>query len=371
MFHLFTLLLTVFVIIRFIWPLKLHRAVNSFVCTILLICSQHHLLWRLAFGSMFSPEVPRPLIIFVNIIYPAILILAVFQLVLEVVLLTLMLVKKRKVLLFPWVRYALAGLILMATSYGVSQAIRVPEVKNVEIKIKDLPSEFEGYRIIQLTDLHISRLFEKTWVEAVVKKTNELNADLIVITGDLIDGTSDKRQFDIDPLKFLKSNDGVFVIPGNHEYYFGYDDYMKKYQELGMRRLENSHAVLTKGAGQLVIAGVTDLSASRHNFPPPDEVQAVKDAPVDAPIIMLNHQPREAAKSAAVSADLQLSGHTHGGMIKGFDLLVAKFNNGYASGLYQVGEMQLYLNNGTALWPGFAVRIGVPSELTVITLKRK
>lgn len=82
----------------------------------------------------------------------------------------------------------------------------------------------------------------------------------------------------------------------------------------------------------------------------------------------MNHQPLQAEASAQAGVDLHLSGHTHGGMIRGLDMLIARFNNGYVSGLYDVGATKLYVSNGTALWPGFAVRLGVPSELTVFTL---
>jgi predicted MPP superfamily phosphohydrolase len=134
--------------------------------------------------------------------------------------------------------------------------------------------------------------------------------------------------------------------------------------------LPNDHAVLTRDGGSLVLAGVTDLSATRTRHQAPDLSAALAGAPSDAPIVLLDHQPRNAAQAAARGVALQLSGHTHGGMILGLDRLVARANNGFVSGQYTVGGMTLYVNNGTALWPGFALRLGRPSELTRITLRR-
>ena len=140
---------------------------------------------------------------------------------------------------------------------------------------------------------------------------------------------------------------------------------------LGMRMLSNSHVILEKGKARIVLAGVTDLSARRHSAPPPDLAAAIRGAPANTPILLLDHQPMMAEKAAASGVVLQLSGHTHGGMVLGLDRLIARANGGFVSGRYQVGAMTLYVNNGTALWPGFAIRLGVPSELTRITLRAK
>jgi predicted MPP superfamily phosphohydrolase len=144
---------------------------------------------------------------------------------------------------------------------------------------------------------------------------------------------------------------------------------MRQYASMGMQVLANDHTVLTRDGGALVLAGVTDLSAPRTRNPAPDLHAALVGAPSDAPIVLLDHQPRDAAHAAAHGVALQLSGHTHGGMILGLDRLVARANNGFVSGRYTVGGMTLYVNNGTALWPGFALRLGRPSELTRITLR--
>ena len=143
------------------------------------------------------------------------------------------------------------------------------------------------------------------------------------------------------------------MIPGNHEYFFDYRAWIPHFAAMGMRVLENGHAVLERGGGRLVLAGVTDLSAS-NSAHPADLPAALKGAPKDAAVILLDHQPREARRAAASGVALQLSGHTHGGMVVGLDRLAARANSGYVSGRYVVDGMTLYVNNGTGLWPGFA-----------------
>ncbi len=371
MFHLILGFPWLVVLVRFILPLPWIWPAKALLAGLLLLASQQVLLNRISSGSVFAPEYPRPLIIVLNFLFGATLLLAVFQIALDAVLAVLALVQGQFLAVPAEIRYAIGLAALGLAAFGVAGAIRIPPVKNVEIAIRDLPEAFDGYRLLQLTDLHLSRLFPASWAETLVQKANGLKTDLIVVTGDFIDGRLDRRRADVAPLAKLQAPDGVFAIPGNHEYYFGYDDWMRHDASLGIRMLMNAHAVIEREAGRIVIAGVTDLSAFGRPMPDPDLAAALKDAPARAPVILLDHQPRMAAETAKAGVALQLSGHTHGGMVLGLDRLVARANSGFVSGHYQVGAMQLYVNNGTALWPGFALRLGRPSELTVFTLRRR
>ncbi|MES5097514.1 metallophosphoesterase [Agrobacterium sp. BA1120] len=370
MFHLIFGIPWLVVVVRFLQPLPWLWSVKAGIALILLVASQYHLFNRLSSGSVFSPEFPRSLIITFNVLMGTILLLALFQIALDVVSVILIPFKGHFPAVPVGVRYAMGLAALGLSSFAVSQAIRVPPLKDIEVTIPGLPQAFDGYQMVQLTDLHISRLFPEFWAKAVVDKTNALNADVIVITGDLIDGSVEARTADIAPLANLKARDGVFTIPGNHEYFFGYEEWMKYYQGRNMTTLANSHTVIDRSGEKLVIAGVTDLSSTRTGFPAPDVAAAINGAPQQAPIILLDHQPMQAERNAQQGIALQLSGHTHGGMVWGLDRLVARANQGFVSGFYTVGGMQLYVNNGTALWPGFALRLGIPSELTRFTLRR-
>ena len=332
--------------------------------------SQFHLWSRLSSGSVFAPEFPRFAVILFNWAFGALLLLAVIQLVLDAGALLTMLVRSQVIREPDWLRYAAALLATLLAALGVSNALRVPPVKDVAVAIRDLPAAFDGYRIVQLTDLHVSRLFPARWAQAVVTRSNAAGADLIVVTGDFIDGSVQMRRTDVEPLKHLQAPDGVYAIPGNHEYFFDYRAWMRHLAGMGFRMLPNAHAVINRNGARLVVAGVTDLSAPSVGEAAPNLGLAVEGAPSGAPIVLLDHQPRQARIAAARGVALQLSGHTHGGMLLGLDRLVARANAGYVSGRYELGEMTLYVSNGTGLWPGFALRLGVPSEITRFTLRR-
>ena len=359
----------VVVITRFLWPLPMPLSAKAAAGVLILIASQYHLWSRLSSGSVFAPEFPRGLILLFNWAFGAILFLALMQIVLDTALLLVMLVKGGATGAPPALRYTLAGAAAVLAAIGVAQGVRVPPLTEVEIRIPGLPPQFDGYRLLHLTDLHISRLFPAPWTRAVVDATTALDADLILVTGDLIDGSVADRQADVGPLRDLTAPDGVYVIPGNHEYFFDYSAWMQTYAALGLRVIENGHVVLTRAGGRLVLAGVTDLSAQRAGLPGPDLDAALRDAPSGVPIVLMDHQPMQAPKAAARGVALQLSGHTHGGMVAGLDRVVARANAGFVSGRYAIGGMTLYVNNGTGMWPGFALRLGRPSELTRITLR--
>ncbi|MGL3607215.1 metallophosphoesterase [Rhizobium sp. G187] len=370
MFHLILTLPWLVVATRFILPLQWPWPAKLALALVLLVASQYHFFSRLSSGSVFAPEFPRELVIAFNLLFGALVFLAVMQLVADLVSLVLFAVKGGFPVLPSGLRYAMGVAALGLAGLGVAQAIIVPPVKRIEVSIPGLAAEFDGYRMVQLTDMHISRLFPAKWTEAVVARTNALDADLVVITGDLIDGDIEMRRDDVRPLAGLRARDGVLTVPGNHEYFFDVDRWMNYFAGQNMQVLSNAHQVITRGEGRLVIAGVTDLSASQSGAPAPDVAGAIRNAPDGVPIILLDHQPMMADGAAKLGIALQLSGHTHGGMVRGLDRIVANANNGYVSGFYRIGAMQLYVNNGTGLWPGFALRLGVPAELTEFTLRR-
>jgi predicted MPP superfamily phosphohydrolase len=256
------------------------------------------------------------------------------------------------------VSFTTLGLAVVLTVIGFLQARR-PRVVSINI-----PSDLDGYRIVQWSDVHIGPTIQRCFVESLVRRTNALNADAIVITGDLIDGPVEDLQDAIAPLADLRARNGVFVVTGNHEYYWHAGEWVKEFARLGMTFLKNEHRVVRDG---LVIAGVTD-PAGRDTHKT-NLTAALAGAPDGAFRVLLAHRPQVANAASRNGVDLQLSGHTHGGQFFPFNLLIRWFQP-VVAGLHRVGETLLYVSRGTGYW-GPPSRLGVGGEITLITLGQK
>lgn len=373
MFHVYLLSACFYVIVRFVLPLQLSKVWRGLLAAAIAVISQYHAIQIAVFGTMFSPELPRSIVILCGWAFCAFVLLTVFTLILDILGLITWTVhpKTRGQFLTPQSRFTVLILSLLLSAYGVNQAIKVPDVNRISIELPNLPPALEGMRVVQLSDLHLSRLFDGRWMQDVVDKTNGLDADLVLITGDLIDGTPRARLYDVAPLKGLRAALGVIAIPGNHEYYFNETAWRKEFEQLGVKVLINDHFLISKSSAQLAIAGVTDEVAASYNLPGPNLERAIEGIPTTTPIILMKHRPERASAAATEGVALQLSGHTHGGMILGLNQIARYANDGFVSGQYQVGGMTLYVSNGTALWNGFPIRLGVPSEITELTLHAK
>ncbi|KMM85649.1 hypothetical protein SAMN04490203_2057 [Pseudomonas taetrolens] len=372
MFHIITALIAVYVSWRFVWPLSLSKTSKGLLGALLLLAAEHHLLTRTFFGSMASPEIPGPVLMVLGWAFGTLVLLALLLLIRDVLGILLFGVSRqagRALLVQARLGITLGVLSAGLSALGVWQAVRVPQVKTVEIVLPRLPAAFDGFRLVQLTDLHASRLLQAPWMQAVVTRANALRPDLVVITGDLTDGSPQARADDIRPLQALKARYGVFAIPGNHEYYIDYLNWLPAFDRLGLHMLLNQHALITHQGRELVLAGITDKAALPFELPLPDVAAALEGAPEGAPVILLSHRPVGAVANASLGVDLQLSGHTHGGQILGPHLLAQWANEGFVSGLYEVAGMRLYVSNGSGLWNGFPIRLGRPSEITEIVLR--
>ena len=258
------------------------------------------------------------------------------------------------------------SLALVLSLFGTWQSLQVPQVQTVTITLPRLPPALDGLSIVQLTDLHVGPLLKKHWLQQVVTRTNGVQPDLIVLTGDMIDGSPEVLRQDIAPLRNLKARYGVFGINGNHEYYSDAKQWLPAFRNLGIVLLENEARTLSIHGENLVLIGLTDPTALRFGEPGPDCTGIQQHLPSGVRIL-LQHRPR--GTNQTCTADLQLSGHTHGGQLFFLKPLVAAFNHGFVSGLYHVGEIQLYVSPGTGVWSGFSCRIGVPAEITRILLR--
>lgn len=251
-----------------------------------------------------------------------------------------------------------------STLYGTYEAMKIPEVKTHEVKIAGLAKDFDGMRIAMLVDIHASGLNNHDFVREIVERTNALNPDLILIPGDFADGQVKTRYYDVEPLKNLKAKYGVYGTTGNHEYYFDFSGWMKRFKELGINMLENEHVIIESGDAKLIIAGVPDQTGGNHNTE-----LAVKNIPENLPVILMDHRPEAAAENAKYNITLQLSGHTHGGQMPGVYELVKKANMGFIRGWYDVNGMKLFVSPGTSQWTGFQLRLFDPSEITLLILR--
>ncbi|WP_170826622.1 metallophosphoesterase [Alteromonas confluentis] len=265
--------------------------------------------------------------------------------------------------------FTLVIVALSLSASGIYNATSQPSIKSISVSLPGLPTSFDGYKISLLSDLHISQLLDSAWAEQVVSTTNQLQSDLILIAGDLSDGYLADRRVDMAPLSQLDAADGVYAVFGNHEYYFDYDNWRHFYKSLPIQFLENQHIILDKNDDKLVLLGLPDDIAATQGAAMPALETALSGTPEGATKILLVHKPVDGLNASKHGIALQLSGHTHGGMIRPLGLLAGPANNGFVRGLYDVGNMKLYVNAGTGIWTGFPFRLGVPPEITVITLR--
>lgn len=372
MFRLLPFVISLFIIFRFVLPLRMGKCWKALITIALLAISQQRLIDKIIFQATALRELPFAAIILHGLLLSVILLLTIFVILRDIFGLAFRLWRKKSPsFIFSSGRLALGlcGLALILSVIGIWRGVRVPDVRKQEITINNLPPSLDGFTIVQLSDLHVTRLFSEKWVRAVVDKANALRPGLLLITGDIVDGDPEKRFGDVCPLSELKADYGVFGVPGNHEYYSGYEVWMGVFEGMGIRMLLNEHAVITHNDSDLVLLGITDEAAARRGLLMPDLSAALSGAPRGAVKILMSHRPGNARESAAAGIDLQLSGHTHGGQIIGIHLILKLVNNGFVSGLYEVGNMQLYVSNGTGLWTGFPIRFGRPSEITRIVLR--
>jgi predicted MPP superfamily phosphohydrolase len=263
--------------------------------------------------------------------------------------------------------YGILATAALSTGYGIAEAKQTPEVKEVPVLIPHLPAQFEGFRIVQITDVHISPTFRRACVEEIVAVVNTLNADIVALTGDLVDGTVEQLADDAAPLGKIKSAMGNYFVTGNHEYYSGAIEWIAEVRRLGFSVLINEHRIITSDQRKILLAGVTDYRESRmlpdHRS---DPLKALKAAPATDVKILLAHQPKNIFDAASAGYDLQISGHTHGGQFFPWNLFVG-FTQPYVSGLHTHENTQIYVSRGTGYW-GPPLRVGSPSEITLIKL---
>lgn len=265
---------------------------------------------------------------------------------------------------------AVTLLALAITAIGLINARRLARVVEVDIPLKDLPPELEGFSIAQLSDIHVGPTIKRAYLQAIVERVNALEPDLIAITGDVVDGSVEHLAAHTEPLPDLQARYGTYLVTGNHEYYSGASDWTEEFRRLGLEVLLNEHVTVDHQGATLLVAGVTDFSAGHFDENQrSDPHKALAGAPDHAtPRVLLAHQPRSAPAAADAGFHLQLSGHTHGGQFWPWNLFVP-MQQPFVAGLDRLRDLWIYTSRGTGYW-GPPKRFGAPSEITLIRLVR-
>ncbi|OGB32816.1 MAG: serine/threonine protein phosphatase [Burkholderiales bacterium RIFCSPLOWO2_12_FULL_61_40] len=272
---------------------------------------------------------------------------------------------------------ALPVLALLATAVGFWNARRTAAVVRVDVPIANLPEALQGFTVAQISDIHVGPTIKTEYLQRIVDRVNRLQADMVAITGDLVDGSVQELRHHVAPLAQLASTHGTFFVTGNHEYYSGAHAWIDVLRGLGVQVLMNEHVVIHHNKDSqdperavVVVAGVTDYSA--HHFDEShrsDPQTALAHAPALTLFrLLLAHQPRSAPAAAAAGYDLQLSGHTHGGQFWPWGYFV-KFQQPFTAGLHKLDSLWVYTSRGTGYW-GPPKRFGAPSEITHLRLVR-
>ena len=248
------------------------------------------------------------------------------------------------------------------TGYGVKTALGPPRLDRVQIPLAKLPRSLDGTRFAVVSDIHLGPLTGSHHLSRIVDMINSTNADVVCVVGDLVDGMVDELGRFAEPLADIKSQQGAYFVTGNHEYYSGFRPWIDEVSRLGLRPLRNERLEL----GALDLAGVNDLGGEQFGDGP-DLAKALGDRDSNRPVILLAHQPVVAKQAAQYGVDLQLSGHTHGGQLVPFNLIV-RLEQPVVSGYGKVDGVPVYVTNGAGFW-GPPVRVGAPPQVTLVELR--
>ncbi len=263
--------------------------------------------------------------------------------------------------------FGVMGVVVPALAWGFYVSRR-PLTKRVEIDIPGLDPSLDGFRIVQITDVHIGETLGRDFARQVALHVNSLKPDLVAVTGDMIDGSVARLHDEVAPLGEMRGKYGVYYVTGNHEYYHGGSSWEAEGRKLGFTVLHNEHRVIADG--KLVIGGVTDVEGARFSQAHAPRVDlAFAQAPAGVPRILLAHQPRFAKYAKDSSISLMLSGHTHGGQIFPFMVFV-RLQQPVVRGFETLSGVPTYTSNGTGYW-GPPFRIGPRGEVTELILRAK
>jgi hypothetical protein len=296
---------------------------------------------------------------------------------------------------FQYAAVVAGGFPFLAATYGFAAGRLRYTVERVDVPVANLPPELDGLRIAQLSDIHIGDYMPPREIARAVAMANDLHPDISFVTGDFVSSEGDPLDACISELSRLRAPLGVWGCNGNHEIYAGVEDEAERlFREKGMRLLRAANAVVEHNGGRFNLLGVDyqrDHMVSGEHASPEQMLREIE--PLirrDMPNILLSHNPNSFRRAADLGIELSLAGHTHGGQVK-FEIvdhsvtparLITPFvaghyhlpmpTNGHAAATSASNGAQkaaLYVNRGLGTF-GFPVRLGVPPEISLLTLRR-
>ncbi|MDR0355861.1 MAG: metallophosphoesterase [Deltaproteobacteria bacterium] len=377
MFLYFSVILTGYVFLSYLLRLPVSRTVKFGLVVLTFASAGRIMIMRSIYGGLGGIEAPKWLLFFSSFMQDLIIMLFLVSIIRDLSwLLSFLAGKGIGKTMRVWLNGSTAALVMLGLAAamdlaGLVGAARVPNVRERMVTIEDWPEGLDGLRVAVLADMHISRFFDRPWVEQVVERTMAERPEMILLPGDMVDGETDLRADDVAPLAALSAPYGVWASVGNHEYISRLQQWLPVFEKLGLKILYNAHAVATPRGIPIVVAGLADLTAlsSRFDMPGPDLALALKGAPEDVPVLLMEHRPVRAKENALnPGIKLQLSGHTHGGMMPVLASFIKRANDGYVCGEYDVDGLKLFVQPGLGLWSGFPVRLFTPNEITILTI---
>jgi predicted MPP superfamily phosphohydrolase len=258
------------------------------------------------------------------------------------------------------------GIVLVL--YGNVEAMRLPRTKIVDVVIPRLGPALDGLRVAVLADTHFGPINRRNWSIRVAKTVNDLSPDVVCHVGDLADGSVIQREAQVAPMGDIAGT--KFYITGNHEYFSQAQQWLDHMVTLGWDPLHNRHHVVTRGEDSVIFAGVDDPTGTGSGLPGhgTDLPAALAGTDPDVPVVLLAHQPKYVSQAVGAGVDLQISGHTHGGQIWPFHLIV-RLDQKWVHGLSRHGDRtQLYTSRGSGFW-GPPLRVFAQSEITLLVLR--
>ena len=271
-----------------------------------------------------------------------------------------------------FVSRALAGAAVLGaggTTWAGRRAASELTLPEVEVALDRLPRALDGFRIVQLSDVHFGPLLGSTFLETILERVRALRPDLVVITGDLVDGTVEQLGPRIERLRELSAPHGVYFVTGNHEYYSGAEAWCAWLRERGVRVLVNARASIERDGAGFDLAGIPDrdgaMFSAEHAV---DLARALAGRDATRELVLLAHRPSHVELAARHGVGLQLSGHTHGGQLWPFGALV-RLAEPYVAGLHRHADRTwIYVSRGTGFW-GPPMRVANPAEIACIVLR--